>query len=73
MAKITGILAEQNISIEALIQKGVWKSDGQAEIVILTHTAVEKFVKTALKQIESLPEVKSPVTMIRMESLHISN
>ncbi|MBO7080975.1 MAG: homoserine dehydrogenase [Neisseriaceae bacterium] len=73
LAKITGILAEQNISIEALIQKGVWKSDGQAEIVILTHTAVEKFVKTALEQIESLPEVKSPVTMIRMESLHISN
>lgn len=69
LASIADILARQNISIEALIQKGVLDTK-QAEIVILTHGTVEKYIQAAIEAIEALPTVSSPVTMIRMEPLH---
>ncbi len=70
LAGITRILADEEISIEALIQKGVWQSGEKAEIVILTHSAVEKRVKAAIAAIENLSCVSRPVVMIRMESFH---
>lgn len=69
LGNIAHILAAQNVSIEALIQKGVL-DNSQAEIVILTHSTIEKQIKTAIQQIEAQPFVSAPVTMIRMESLH---
>ena len=57
------------MSIEALIQKGVIDQT-TAEIVILTHSTVEKNVKRAIAAIEALSSVEKPITMIRMESLH---
>ena len=69
LGQIAGLLAAQNVSIEALIQKGVL--DGRtAEIVILTHSTVEKHVKAAIAAIETLGSVREKVVMIRMESLH---
>ena len=69
LGQIAGLLAAQNVSIEALIQKGVL--DGRtAEIVILTHSTVEKHVKAAIAAIETLGTVREKVVMIRMESLH---
>ena len=69
LGQIAGLLAAQNVSIEALIQKGVL--DGRtAEIVILTHCTVEKHVKAAIAAIETLGSVREKVVMIRMESLH---
>lgn len=41
LGKIANLLAEQGVSIEALIQKGVINKT-TAEIVILTHSTVEK-------------------------------
>lgn len=70
LADITRLLAEEKISIEALIQKGVWDSRGTAEIVILTHSAVEKHIKAAIGAIEQLERVESEVVMIRMEAFH---
>lgn len=69
LGKIATLLASEGVSIEALIQKGVLDG-GQAEIVILTHSTVEKNVKAAIKAIEAQENVHAPVTMIRMESLH---
>ncbi|QMT41549.1 homoserine dehydrogenase [Neisseria shayeganii] len=69
LSDIAGILAAQGVSIEALIQKGVINHQ-TAEIVILTHRAQEKRIQSAIAQIEALPRVTAPVTMIRMESLH---
>ncbi|WP_049261838.1 homoserine dehydrogenase [Neisseria bacilliformis] len=69
LGQIAGLLAAQNVSIEALIQKGVL--DGRtAEIVILTHSTVEKHIKAAIAAIETLGSVREKVVMIRMESLH---
>ena len=66
---ISAILAKYGVSIEALIQKSV--HDGShAEIVILTHTTVERSIKSAIAEIEQMQTVFKPVVMIRMESLH---
>ena len=69
LGRIAGLLADENVSIEALIQKGV-QDDSTPEIVILTHSTQEKKVKKAIAAIEALPFVYKPVVMIRMESLH---
>ncbi|QMT30642.1 homoserine dehydrogenase [Alysiella filiformis] len=69
LGKIATLLANEGVSIEALIQKAVLDNN-QAEIVILTHHTIEKNVKTAIAAIEAQDCVSAPVTMIRMESLH---
>ncbi|MDK4688650.1 homoserine dehydrogenase [Kingella negevensis] len=69
LGKIATLLAEQGVSIEALIQKGVLDCT-YAEIVILTHSTVEKNIKNAIAAIEQQAFVSEKVTMIRMESLH---
>ena len=72
LGQIANLLAEEGVSIEALIQKGVIKQT-IAEIVILTHSTVEKNIKAAIAAIEALDSVERPVVMIRMESLHAAN
>lgn len=69
LGQIAALLAQENVSIEALIQKGVIDQT-TAEIVILTHSTVEKHIKSAIAAIEALDCVEKPITMIRMESLH---
>ncbi|MBH5330250.1 homoserine dehydrogenase [Eikenella sp. S3360] len=69
MADICRSLAAQGVSIEALLQKGVVNHEA-AEIVILTHQAKEKHIRTAITQIEALENVFEPVIVLRMESLH---
>ena len=72
LAKITEILAQQNISIEALLQKSVLNSP-LAEIVILTHTTRERNAQAAIKAIEGLERVRDKVYYIRTESFHFDN
>lgn len=69
LGQIANILAKEGVSIEALIQKGVLDQT-DAEIVILTHSTVEKNINTAIAAMEALECVHGPVVMIRMESLH---
>lgn len=67
LGNIANILAQQGVSIEALIQKGVLENQ-QAEIVILTHNTVEKHIKAAIAQMERQNSITAPVVMIRMEA-----
>ncbi len=69
LAAVAAVLAKYDISIEALIQKSVLDST-HAEIVILTHSTIEKNIKAAIAEIEAQETVAAPVVMIRMESLH---
>ncbi|MBP6346446.1 homoserine dehydrogenase [Neisseriaceae bacterium CLB008] len=69
LAEIASLLAHRQISIEALIQKGVIDQDN-AEIVILTHRTVEKDINNAIAAMEALPSVTQKITRIRMETLH---
>lgn len=69
LAELTHILADESISIEALIQKGS-ERDGQAEIVLLTHRVVERRVQSAMARIEALASVTGKVVRLRMEALN---
>ncbi|MBV8645859.1 homoserine dehydrogenase [Paludibacterium sp.] len=69
LANITRILAEDAISIEAVIQKGS-SHDGAAEVVILTHRVKEKHVNHAIAEIEALDSIDGAVVRLRMEELN---
>jgi homoserine dehydrogenase len=69
LADITRILADAHISIDAFLQKEPGEGENQADIIMLTHQAVEKRVNAAIATIEGLPTVLSRVTRIRLELL----
>jgi homoserine dehydrogenase len=69
LARITRILADSKISIDAMVQKEPPAGAKHVDIVMLTHLAVEKNVDAALARIERLPTVLGKVTRIRLETL----
>ncbi|MCP1289184.1 MULTISPECIES: homoserine dehydrogenase [Chromobacterium] len=69
LANITRLLAENGISIEAVIQKGS-VSDGTAEVVILTHRVQEQAIDRAITGIEALESITGKVVRLRMEELN---
>ena len=69
LADITRSLADSSISIEAMVQKEPGEGERQADIVLLTHRALEADVNRAIGAIERLPTVLGPETRIRMEQL----
>jgi homoserine dehydrogenase len=66
LSKISGILGEHNISLEAVIQKAREKA-GPVPIVMTTYKAREKDVRHALKKIDRLSVVKGKTVLIRIE------
>jgi homoserine dehydrogenase len=66
---VTRILADNGISIEAMVQKEPHEGEQQADIIMLTHLAVERNVNAAIAKIEKLRAVVGKVTRIRMEQL----
>ena len=69
LARITRILAESRISIDAMVQKEPGAGESRVDIVMLTHLALEKNVDRALGRIERLPTVVGKVTRLRLEAL----
>jgi len=69
LARITRILADSRISIDAMVQKEPGEGEQRVDIVLLTHLAREKDVDTAMRRIEKLPTVVGKVTRIRLEAL----
>ena len=69
LADITRILADQSISIDAMVQKEPSEGEEQVDIIMLTHLTVEKNINVAIKRIESLPVISGKVTRIRLEEL----
>lgn len=69
LANITKILADHNISIDALLQKEAAQGESQTDLVILTHQTQEKYMLEAIGSIEQLATVKGTVTKIRLEEL----
>ncbi|MBI4331864.1 MAG: homoserine dehydrogenase [Chloroflexi bacterium] len=67
LAKISRVLGDHNISISAVIQKEVDLQAQRAEIVIMTHTAVEAAVQMARRELEKLDVVKEINNIIRVE------
>ena len=69
LADVTRILADANISIDAMMQKEPQQGEERVDVIILTHLAVEKNVNAAIAKIEALPTINGKVTRIRLETL----
>jgi homoserine dehydrogenase len=67
LAQISKILGDNSISIASVIQKEYEPATQTAEIVIMTHPAVEKALQDALKKMERLPVVKEISNCVRVE------
>jgi len=70
LADIARILADRDISIDAMIQKEPPEGEDQTDIILLTHRSVERQVVDAIAKIEALPTVRAKVVRIRMEELN---
>jgi len=70
LADITRILADLEISIDAMLQKEPDEGEDQTDIVLLTHVAREKAVNAAMAKIEALSTIAGKVTRIRLEELN---
>jgi len=69
LADITRILADREISIDAMIQKEPPEGEAQTDIILLTHETREKNAVAAIAAIEALPTVAGKVIRIRLEEL----
>jgi homoserine dehydrogenase len=63
--EISGILSEFNISIESMTQKQEHENKG-IPIFMVTHTALEKEMKTAVDKIDQLDCIKDKTVFIRV-------
>ncbi|OJU91244.1 MAG: homoserine dehydrogenase [Burkholderiales bacterium 66-5] len=74
LARITGILANAGISIDAILQREADEVGGegstQTDLIILTHDTREGDLDAALAQIQPLPTVLATITRIRKEELN---
>jgi homoserine dehydrogenase len=74
LAKLTGLLAEANISIDAVLQREADQvsqaGENQTDVIILTHETREGTMNEVLAQMQSLPTVMAPITKIRKEELN---
>lgn len=69
IASITQILAERKISISSLIQHESRDADGTVPLVILTHLATERNIRSALTELGVLAINQSPIKLIRLEDI----
>ena len=74
LAKVTGILADAGISIDAVLQREADEVGGegstQTDLIILTHDTREGTMNDAIAQMQALPTVLAPITRIRKEELN---
>jgi homoserine dehydrogenase len=72
LAQVTGILAGQGISIDALLQREADETSldaKQTDVIILTHECAEGQMDAAQSQMQALPTVLAPISRIRKEEL----
>jgi homoserine dehydrogenase len=70
LADVTRILADQRISIEAILQKEPHAGEETVPVIILTQRVQEKNMNAAIARIESLDSIKGKVARIRLEHLN---
>jgi homoserine dehydrogenase len=67
LATIAQVLGDKEISIASVVQHETDDTAGMAEIVIMTHTAVERRMTAALAEIGTLDVVRETSAFIRVE------
>jgi homoserine dehydrogenase len=66
LSQMTGALGRNGISISKVLQQG--RKEGQTvPVVVMTHLARERDVRAALMDIDRMPFVSEPTTLIRVE------
>ena len=74
LAKLTGLLADANISIDAVLQREADQvslvGENQTDVIILTHDTREGIMNEVLAKMQVLPTVMAPITKIRKEELN---
>src|SRR5207253_8620854 len=66
LAQISGILGRNSISIAQMIQRGR-KEGGSVPLVIMTHTALERDIQSAIVEIKALSCITEDPILIRVE------
>ncbi|GCB01934.1 homoserine dehydrogenase [Sulfuriferula multivorans] len=69
LADVTRILADLDISIDAMMQKEPHEGEEQVDIIMLTHQSMEKNINAAMAKIEALPAICGKIARIRVEQL----
>ena len=74
LAKVTGLLAEAGVSIDAMLQREADEVGGegstQTDLIILTHDTREGTMDAVIAQMQALPTVLAPITRIRKDELN---
>jgi homoserine dehydrogenase len=69
LAAITQILADGDISIDAVLQRESEEGESQTDLIILTHETIEGRMRAALTTMQALPTVIEPIVSLRKEEL----
>ncbi|WAC71052.1 homoserine dehydrogenase [Roseateles sp. SL47] len=69
LSRITTILAEHQISIDAVLQRESAEGESQTDLIILTHDTQEGRMTKALAQMQALETVLAPIVKLRKEEL----
>ncbi len=77
LSRVTGILADAGISIDAMLQResdevqsdAATAQEAQTDLIILTHDTREGTMNSALALMQALPSVLQPIVRIRKEEL----
>jgi homoserine dehydrogenase len=74
LARVTGLLADAGISIDAVLQREADQVGGEGatstDLIILTHSTREGEMNAVLQQMQALPSVLAPIVRIRKEELN---
>ena len=74
LARVTGLLAEAGISIDAVLQREADQVGGEGatstDLIILTHSTREGKMNEVLAEMQALPSVLAPIVRIRKEELN---
>ena len=70
LSRITTILAEHDISIDAVLQRESAEGERQTDLIILTHETREGRMNQAMATMQALPTVLAPIVRIRKEELN---
>jgi len=69
LADVARILADDGISIVAMIQREPGEGEEQTDIIMLTHKTRERNIDAAIAGIEALPAVRGRIIRLRLEEL----
>jgi homoserine dehydrogenase len=69
LAKVTGLLAEAGISVDAMLQREAGEGEKQTDLIILTHSVREGTMNDVLAKMQQLPTILAPIIRIRKEEL----